>query len=264
MGVTLHPTAIVESGAELADGVEVGPYCHVGPRVTLGEGVKLISHVSIAGSTRIGPRTVVHPFAALGQPPQDRKYRGEDTRLIVGADNMIREHVTMNLGTPQGRGETVVGSGSYYMASAHVGHDCIVGDNVTFANGATLGGFVVVEDFVNLGGHSAIHQLGRVGKFAFVGGGAPVVGDVIPFGMVDNHGALHGLNLVGLKRRGFPRETIHRLRGLYRDLFEGEGNFDDRVDHLEAEHAGSPEAEMIIGFIRAGAKRPLCIPRRTS
>jgi UDP-N-acetylglucosamine acyltransferase len=261
MSSSIHPSSVIEPGARLADGVEVGPFCVVGANVSLGEGVRLLSHVSIAGHTTIGGGTVVYPGAALGHPPQDKKFKGEPTRLIVGANNQIREHVTMHLGTVSGRGETVVGSGGFFMAGAHIGHDCIVGDNVVFANNATLGGMVVVEDGVIMGGLSAVHQLGRIGKFAFIGGGAPVTGDVIPFGMVDNHGGLHGLNLVGLKRRGVPRETINQLRAAYRHLFEGEGVFDARVDELAARSDLPAEIRMILDFIHAGQKRPLCVPR---
>lgn len=261
MGASIHPQAIVERGAELGEGVEIGPFCTIGPKVRLGDGVKLLSHVSIAGSTTIGPRTVIRPFAALGHPPQDTRYKGEDTRLTIGADNIIHEHVTMQLGTPAGRGETIVGDKGFYMVGAHVGHDCVVGGSVTFANNATLGGKVVIGDFVTIGGLSAVHQLGRVGPYAFIGGGAPVTGDVIPFGMVDNHGGLHGLNLVGLKRRGFPRQTINTLRAVYRELFEGEGHFDDRVAAVRKAHGDVREVAMIVEFIDAGQKRPLCIPR---
>jgi UDP-N-acetylglucosamine acyltransferase len=261
MGVSIHPTALVDPGAELADGVDIGPFCTLGPRVTLAEDVRLISHVSIAGATRIGARTLVYPFSALGHPPQDRKFRGEDTQLVIGSDNLLREHVTMHLGTVQGRGRTVVGDGGYFMAGSHVGHDGLVGDHVTFANNAIIGGVVTVGDYVNLGGHSAVHQLGRIGKYAFIGGGAPVVGDVIPFGMVDNHGGLHGLNLVGLKRRGFPRETINLLRAVYRELFHGSGHFEDRLEDVAARYSGSAEVSLIVDFIRDGLKRPLCVPR---
>ena len=244
MGATIHPSSIVERGAELGDGVEIGPFCVIGPKVRLGDGVRLLSHVSIAGSTTIGPRTLIRPFAALGQPPQDKGYKGEDTRLIIGADNILHEHVTMQLGTPKGRQQTVVGDRGFFMVGAHVGHDCIVGDNVTFANNATLGGLVEIADFVNLGGLCAVHQFGRVGQYAFIGGGAPVTGDVIPFGMVDNHGGLHGLNLVGLKRRGFARETINALREFYRRVFL------DRTD--------------LWGWILLGVWRPAGGRRRSS
>jgi UDP-N-acetylglucosamine acyltransferase len=264
MGATIHPSSIVERGAELGDGVEIGPFCHVGSRARLADGVKLLSHVSIAGSTTVGARTLIRPFAALGQPPQDKGYKGEDTRLIIGADNILHEHVTMQLGTPKGRQQTVIGDRGFFMVGAHVGHDCIVGDNVTFANNATLGGLVVIDDFVNLGGLCAVHQFGRVGRYAFIGGGAPVTGDVIPFGMVDNHGGLHGLNLVGLKRRGFKRETINALREFYRRLFlERAGAFEERLEAAARDYASLPEAVMILDFIHAGKKRPLCVPRRT-
>jgi UDP-N-acetylglucosamine acyltransferase len=262
MVVSVHTTAIVEQGAELADGVSIGPFCTVGPKAKLGEGVRLVSHVSVAGNTSIGPRTTIYPFAALGHPPQDLKFKGEDTRLIIGADNVIRESATFHLGTVTGRGQTVVGDKGFFMACSHVGHDCIVGNNVVMGNNTPLGGSAVVEDFVILGGNAAIHQLGRVGKYAFIGGGAPVVGDVIPFGMVDNHGRLHGLNLVGLKRRGFKRETINLLRAVYRELFHGSGQFDDRLARIEKDHSGTPEVKMITDFINAGQKRGLCLPRQ--
>lgn len=260
MAVTVHPSAIVEKGAELDDGVEVGPFSIVGPKVRLGEGVRLVSHVTIAGNTSVGPRTVIYPNAALGHPPQDLKFKGEDTRLRVGSDNVIREGVTFNLGTAAGRGETIIGDKGFFMACSHVAHDCIVGNGVIMGNNTPLGGNAVVEDFVILGGNAAIHQFGRVGKYAFIGGGAPVVGDVIPFGMVDNHGRLHGLNLIGLKRRGFSREAINTLRAVYRELFHGPGLFDDRFAHVVEAHAALPEVRMITDFIEAGKKRGLCLP----
>jgi UDP-N-acetylglucosamine acyltransferase len=261
MVTKIHPSSIVEAGAQLAEGVEIGPFCTVGPKVKLGEAVRLISHVSIFGSTSIGARTVIYPFAALGTPPQDTKYKGEDTRLIVGTDNIIRENVCFHLGTKTGRQMTVIGNGGFFMNGSHVGHDCIVGDKVVFSTHSVTGGLAKVDDFVILGGLSAIHQLGRVGMGAFVGGGAPVVGDVIPFGMVDNHGRLHGLNIIGLKRRGVKRETINELRAVYRELFLGAGHFEDRLAEIAERHAGSPEVMMIVDFINAGQKRPLCVPR---
>jgi UDP-N-acetylglucosamine acyltransferase len=258
----VHPTALVDPRAELGADVEIGPYCIVGPRVRLGDGVRLLSQVSVSGSVSIGDGTVVHPFAALGGPPQDVSFKGEDTSLTIGRNVQIREHVTMHLGTVRAGGQTTVGDNGLFMVGSHVGHDCTVGDNTVFANNATLGGRVTVESFVNLGGLSAVHQLCRVGKYAFVGGGAPLTGDVIPFGMVDNHGRLHGLNLIGLKRRGFSREAINGLRGLYRDVFEGAGHFEDRLAGAVERYAGLPEAAMIFDFIRNGEKRALCLPAR--
>jgi UDP-N-acetylglucosamine acyltransferase len=260
MAVNVHPSSIVERGAELADGVEIGPFCTVGPKAKLGEGVRLVSHVSVAGNTSIGARTVIYPNASMGHPPQDLKFKGEDTKLIVGADNVIRESSAFHLGTVTGRGQTVVGDKGFFMACSHVGHDAIIGNGVVVGNNVPLGGNAVIEDFVILGGNSAIHQFGRIGKYAFIGGGAPVVGDVIPFGMVDNHGRLHGLNLIGLKRRGFKRETINALRAMYRDIFLGKGNFDERVTEATAKYGALAEAMMIIDFINAGQKRGLCLP----
>ena len=261
MAVTIHPTAIVEKGAELADGVEIGPYSIVCGRAKLAANVRLISHVSIAGSTSVGERTVVYPFACLGHPPQDNKYKGEDTQLIVGRDNQIREGAVLHVGTMQGHGRTTVGDRCLLMNGSHVGHDGIIGSGVTYATHAVTGGMAVVEDSVILGGNSAIHQFGRVGMGAFIGGCAPVVGDVIPYGMVDNQGALHGLNIVGLKRRGASRDTIHLLRNFYRDLFHGPGLFEDRLAQVTEECGHIPEVKRILDFIAAGEKRPLCLPR---
>ena len=261
MAVTIHPSSLVEKGAELADGVDIGPFCTVSARARLGENVRLVSHVSVAGSTSIGARTIVYPFAALGHAPQDNKYRNEDTQLVIGEDNRVRESAVLHIGTVQGRGRTVVGDRCLLMNGAHVGHDGIVGNGVTFATHSVSGGLAVIEDAVILGGNSAIHQLGRVGMGAFIGGCAPVVGDVIPYGMVDNHGSLHGLNIIGLKRRGASRDTIHTLRNVYRDLFHGEGYFEDRLARIRQEFAHVAEVKRIVDFIDAGEKRPLCVPR---
>lgn len=261
MAVKVHPSSIIDPGAELADGVEIGPFCTVGGKVRLSEGVRLVSHVTVAGNTSVGDRTVVYPGAALGQPPQDLKFKGEDTRLVIGKDNVIREGATFHLGTVTGRQETVVGDKGFFMACSHVGHDCIVGNGVIMGNNTPLGGNATIGDNVILGGNAAIHQFGRVGSYAFIGGGAPVVGDVIPFGMVDNHGRLHGLNLVGLKRRGFSRAAINDLRAAYRELFHGEGHFDDRLAAVTGKYAGA-EVKMIVDFINAGQKRGLCLPGR--
>jgi UDP-N-acetylglucosamine acyltransferase len=261
MAVEIHPSSVVSPGAQLGVDVSIGPLCVIGPHVRIGDRTQLVSQVSIAGDTAVGADGVIYPFAALGHPPQDLRYRGERTSLVVGDRAVIREHVTMQLGTPAGRGVTRVGSNGFFMTGAHVGHDAIVGDHVVFANNATLGGFAEIADFVTMGGLSAVHQFGRVGRYAFIGGGAPVVGDVIPFGMVDNHGALHGLNLIGLKRRGFTRQAIHTLRGVYRELFHGDGVFEDRVRSIDSRLGANAEVRLILDFIDAGAKRPLCTPR---
>lgn len=257
----IHPTAIVHDGATLGADVEIGPYCVIGQGVRLGDGVRLMSHVVIEGETEIGDLCVVHPFANLGGPPQHSAHKGEPTRLTVGARNTIREHVTMHTGTVGGRGVTVVGADSLFMAGSHVAHDCIVGDNVIMANAATLGGHVHMADFVFMGGLSAAHQYSRIGRYSFIGGLAAVTKDVIPFGSVwGNHAHLEGLNLVGLRRRGFSRETINELRAAYRLLFADEGTFQERLADVAATYAGSGEVMEIVSFIQADANRPLCLP----
>jgi UDP-N-acetylglucosamine acyltransferase len=257
----LHPTAIVHDGAKLGAEVEIGPYSIVGPHVTLGDGVRLQSHVIIEGETEIGEGCVVHPFANLGGPPQHSAHKGELTRLVIGARNMIREHVTMHTGTVSGRGVTVVGSDGLFMAGSHVAHDCIVGNNVILANCATLGGPVHKADYVFMGGLAAAHQFSRIGRYSFIGGLAAVTKDVIPFGSVwGNHAHLEGLNLVGLRRRGFSREQINQLRAAYRLLFADEGTFQERLADVAETYAASPEVMEIVSFIQADANRPLCLP----
>jgi UDP-N-acetylglucosamine acyltransferase len=259
----IHPTALVSPGAQLGQDVEIGAFCTVGPKVQLGDGVRLVSHVVIEGATQIGAGSTVHPFAVLGGAPQHLAHKGEDTRLVIGERNIIREHVTMHTGTVGGGGVTKVGSDSLYMVGAHVAHDCIVGDRVTFANNATLGGHVVIGDFVFMGGLCAVHQFTRIGRYSFVGGGGVVTKDVIPYGSVwGNHAHLEGLNLVGLKRRGFSREAINALRAAYRLLFADEGTFQERLDDVAEAHADTPEVMEIVEFIRSEANRPLCLPER--
>ncbi len=259
----IDPTAIVEGDAVLGAGVRIGPYCRVSAKATLGDDVDLKSHVVIDGRTDVGARTVVHPFAALGGPPQHLGYRGEDTRLRIGADCVIREHVTLNLGTVAGRGETTVGDRCFLMTGSHVAHDCVIGSNVIFANNATLGGHVVVEDFVFLGGLCAIHQFCRVGAYAFIGGCAAVPTDVIPYASATgNHAQLSGLNIVGMKRRGMSRLAMHNLRAAYRMLFAPDSSFQERLDAVASTYAQSEEVMRIVNFIREDTRRPLMAPPR--
>jgi UDP-N-acetylglucosamine acyltransferase len=257
----IHPTAQVADGATLGADVEIGPYCIVGPKVTLGDRVRLTSHVVIEGWTDIGEDSQVHAFAVLGGAPQHLAHKGEDTRLVIGARNSIREHVTMHTGTVMGGGVTRVGSDSLFMVASHIAHDCSVGDHVVFANNATLGGHVQLGDYVFMGGLSAVHQHSRVGRHAFIGGLAAVTRDVIPFGSVrGNPAQLEGLNLVGLKRRGYGRETINDLRAAYRLLFAAEGTLQERIEDVARVFANSPDVGEIVDFIRADANRPLCLP----
>lgn len=258
----VHPSACVEPGAQLGVGVHIGPFCHVGPEVRLGEGVRLVSHVSVAGVTSIGARTRVFPFAAIGHEPQDLKYRGERVSLTIGEDCLIREGVTMNPGTAGGGLETVVGSRSVFLANSHVAHDCRVGDDVILSNNVMLAGHCQVGDFAILGGGAAAHQFVRIGAHAFIGGLAGVENDVIPFGIaLGNRAALAGLNVVGLKRRGFSHEAIHALRRAYRELFNGKGALKERIDDVAVAHAGQAAVEQVVAFLRAGGERAVCAPR---
>jgi UDP-N-acetylglucosamine acyltransferase len=260
---TVHPTAVVAPEARLGDGVAIGPFCVVGAGVTLGDGVTLESHVVVEGLTVIGARTRVWPFASLGHWPQDLKFRGEPTRLEIGEDNKIREHVTMNPGTVGGGGVTRVGARGLFMVGVHVGHDCRVGDDVIFANGATLGGHVEVGDFAVLGGISAVHQRVRIGAGAMIGGMTGVEKDVIPYGTaIGDRARLAGLNLVGLKRRGVPHDEIHEVRAAYRAIFTGEGALADRAAEAARVWANCPRALEIAEFIAGHSARSFCTPGR--
>lgn len=257
-----HPTAIVEDGARIGAGVRIGPYCVIGPEVELGEGCELVSHVVVAGRTRIGPRTRIWPFASIGHQPQDLKYKGETVTLTIGSDCLIREGVTMNPGTAGGGSETVVGDGCAFLANSHVGHDCRVGNNVIFSNNVMLAGHCTVGDHAILGGGAAVIQFARVGAHAFIGGMSGLEHDLIPYGMaVGNRAYLNGLNIVGLQRRGFPREQIHALRRAYRLLFAAEGTLAERVEDVAAEHKDNTAVQEVVAFIRAGGKRSLCTPK---
>lgn len=257
----IHPTAIVDPGAWLADGIEIGPWCVVGPGVVLEDDVRLVSHAVVQQDTTVGARTVIHPFCVVGGDPQHGGYKGETVRLEIGEDCVVREHSTLNRGTPVGGGLTKIGKSCLFMTGAHVGHDAVVGDHVTFANHATLGGHTEIGDRVFLGGLAAVHQFGRVGQGAIIGGLAAVTRDVIPYGSAwGNHAQLHGLNLIGLKRKGYDKTAIRRLLAAYRALFEGSGTFAERLDLVEASYADLPEIMEITTFIRAAGKRPLCLP----
>ncbi len=258
----IHPTAIVEPGARLGEEVTIGPYCTVGPEVELGEGVSLTSHVVVAGRTAIGPNTRIYPFASIGHPPQDLKYKGESSQLVIGANNVIREYVTMNPGTEGGGMVTQVGNNGLFMIGAHVAHDCKIGNHVIMANNATLAGHVEVGDWAILGGLSAVHQFVRVGHHAMIGGMSGVEYDVIPYGSVmGDRARLSGLNVVGLKRRRFSREDIHALRAAYRLLFAQEGAMAERLADVEAMFGDNKPVMDIVNFIRFDSSRSMCQPR---
>ena len=257
----IHRTAIVEDGAKLGADVEIGPYCFIGAKVKLGDGVRLLSHVVIEADTELGARTWVHAHAVLGGPAQYRNDTGEGARLIIGAGNVIREHVTMNVGSAKGGGVTRVGSNGYFMAYSHVAHDCEIGDGVTFANGVALGGHVIVGDEANIGGQAAVQQYSRIGRNAFIGGLTGVPNDVIPYAIAEGRRArLVGLNLIGLKRKGLPRERIHALRAAFRAIFIGDGRLATRAEAAKERWRDVPEIQEITDFILADAKRSICMP----
>jgi UDP-N-acetylglucosamine acyltransferase len=223
------------------------------------------SHAVITGRTTLGPECKVFPFASIGQAPQDVKFHGEPSTLTVGAKTIIREHATINPGTEGGHMSTKVGSNCLLMIGAHVAHDCEVGNNVTLVNGATLGGHVTIGDGAIIGGLSAVHQFVRIGSYAFVGGMSGVAADLIPFGMaIGNRANLCGLNIVGLKRKGFPREQIHELRQAYRMLFSTEGTLKERLEDVESMFSSNPLTQQVIEFIKSESDRQFCVPNNAA
>jgi len=259
----IHPTAVVEKGAKVARSAKIGPFCHVGPHAELGDRVELISHVVVAGRTAIGEGTRIFPFASIGHAPQDLKYKGEESRLVIGRDNIIREHVTVNPGTAGGGMVTRIGDRCLFMVGVHVAHDCIIGNEVIMANNATLAGHVVIGDCAVFGGLSAVHQFVRIGQYAMVGGVTGVERDVIPYGSVmGDRARLSGLNIVGMQRHGFSREEIQALRSAYQLLFEGEnGTFADRLGIAAQRFGGVRPVEDVLAFARAESARGLCQPK---
>lgn len=258
----IHPTAIVASGARIAESAQIGPYCVVGGQVEIGVDVRLISHVVVEGITSLGEGTMVYPFASLGHRPQDLKYKGEPSRLVIGKHNQIRESVTMSPGTEGGGMVTTVGDNGLFMVGAHIAHDCMVGNGVIFANNATLGGHVQVGDFAVLGGLSAVHQFVRIGRHVMVGGMSGVENDVIPYATVTgNRAHLSGLNLIGLKRRGFSREDIHALRNAYRLLFAPEGTMAERIEEVSSQFKSIAPVLEILDFISVDSSRAICQPK---
>jgi UDP-N-acetylglucosamine acyltransferase len=258
----IHPTAIVASKARLARDVVIGPYCVVGEDVALDAGVMLRSHVVVEGRTTIGAGTRIFPFASIGLEPQDLKYRGEESALIIGRNNRIREHVTMNPGTAGGGMVTRVGDNCLFMVGAHVAHDCQIANHVIMANNATLAGHVVIEDYAVLGGLCAVHQFVRIGRHAMIGGMSGVERDVIPYGQVmGDRARLCGLNIIGMQRRGFSREDIQSLRDAYQCLFSSDGTLSHRVHETAERFSGITPVDDIIDFIRADSSRAICQPK---
>ena len=262
MATSVHPSSVIEDGAVLHDGVTIGPFCHIGPNAEVGSGTQLISHASVIGNTRVGKNCTLHPHAVLGGLPQVIGLAAHpDSRLEIGDGCVFREYATAHSGIPKFGGLTKVGTNCYIMIGAHIAHDCQIGNNVVMANNVSLAGHIEVGDNVWFGGLSAVHQFSRIGRNAFIGGGAIVVEDVIPFGsVVGNHAKLAGLNMVGLKRRGFSKADLHEIRSAYKAVFEGNGLFKDRLEAAVTTFAAQPLAMELINFIREGGDRPICKP----
>ena len=257
---TIHPSAVVEAGAMIHQGAVVGAFSLIGPRAVLGAGVEIRSHAVVTGRTEIGEGTIVFPGAVIGEVPQDLKYKGEDTRLVIGRRNRIREHVTMNLGTEGGGGVTRVGDDCLFMAGCHIAHDAQIGDRVIVVNSAAVAGHCVIEDDVIIGGLSGVHQFVRIGRGAIVGAVTMVTNDVIPYGLVQApRGHLDGLNLVGLKRKGVSRADITALRAAYQMLAQGEGTFQERTRRL-GDETESAYVRDIVDFVLGASDRSFLTP----
>ncbi|MGI9366645.1 MAG: acyl-ACP--UDP-N-acetylglucosamine O-acyltransferase [Rhizobiaceae bacterium] len=260
MSAKIHPSSVVEDGAVIGDDVSIGPFCHVGPNVVLGNGVELLGHVSLPGHTTIGDSSRIFPFASVGSEPQDLKFQGEHVTLTVGAGCIIREGVTMNPGTEGGGGKTIVGDKCVFLANSHVAHDCRIGNGVICSNNTLIAGHCEIGNHVIFGGASGVHQFGRVGNFAFLGGMSGVEGDLIPFGMATgNRGNLAGLNLIGMKRAGIPRESIRAVRAGYKDLFSSKRPLQETAYELRGT-ASDPALIELLDFVLASADRSICRP----
>lgn len=257
-GTTIDPRAVVDPGARLGRNVHIGPYCVVGPDVEVGDGTRLESHVTLEGPTVLGSGNLVSPMVSLGGGPQDLKYAGEPTRLEIGSRNRIREFVTINRGTVGGGGLTRVGDDNLFMAYAHVAHDCAVGSRIIFANAATLAGHVEVGDDATVGAFSGVHQFCRVARHAFIGGYSVVTQDALPWvTTVGNRAVSHGINLIGLKRKGVPPETIEAIKRCYMTLFRSKLLLEEAVARVETELGDVPEVRYFLDFVKE-SKRGVC------
>jgi len=256
----IDKTAIIDKNAKVSQSAKVGPFCYVGPNVELSENVELISNVHIEGNTKIGEGTIIFPFASIGTAPQDLKFKGEKTKLIIGKNNKIREYVTINPGTENGGGLTKIGDECLFMISSHIAHDCKVGNNVVIANNVPLGGHVIIEDSVVIGGNSAVQQFTRIGRLAMIGGMTGVLKDVIPFGLsFGNRNFLRGINLIGLKRKKYENKRILELDAAFKKIFSS-NNLHDNLDKINGEYKGNDLVAEVISFISKDKKRPICTP----
>ena len=255
----IHKTAIVDSKAKLNKNVQVGPYCVIGPNVEIGENTVIQSHVNISANVKIGKENKIYPFVSINDP-QDLKYAGEPTDLIIGDNNKIREYVTINPGTVNGGGKTVIGNNCLFMISSHIAHDCQVGNNVIIANNVPLGGHAIIEDNVVIGGNSAVQQFTRIGKMAMIGGMTGVLHDVIPYGLsIGNRNSLQGLNLIGLRRAKFENKDILGLSEAYKEIFATK-NINENISKLNGTFQENPLVKNVIDFITKDKKRSICTP----
>ena len=262
----IHATAIIEEGAKIGDNVSIGAYCVIGKNVEIGAGCVLHSHVVVDGYTSIGEECQIFPFASIGTVPQDLKYAGEKSRLIIGKRNKIREHVTMNPGTKDDKMETRIGDDCLFMMGSHIAHDCIVGNNIILANNATLAGHVTLGDHVIIGGLSAVRQFARIGQGAIIGGMTGVENDVIPYGLVmGERGSLAGLNLVGLQRSGLDSSQINDLRAAFKELFESnDGVLSERLAKVANDYQENDLVKDIVSFIQNKTKLAICQPKKAN
>ena len=256
----IHKTAIIDSSAKISKNVNIGPYTVIGANVEIGSETEIQSHVKIIGNTKIGKNNKIYAFASIGNDPQDLKFKGEHTKLEIGDNNKIREYVTINPGTKGGGGLTKVGNNCLFMVSAHIAHDCIVGNNVILANNVPLGGHALIDDNAIIGGNSAVQQFTRVGKSAMIGGMCGVVRDIIPYGIAHgNRSVLQGLNLIGLRRKNIPNKEIMTLSGAYKEIFKNE-NLTENLNNLSNEFKKNKLVAEVIEFIEMDKKRPICTP----
>ena len=256
----IHKTAIIESNSKISKNVKIGPYSVIGANVEIGEGTEIQSHVSIFGNTKIGKNNKIYPFASIGNDPQDLKFQGEETKLEIGDNNKIREYVTINPGTKGGGGLTKIGNNCLFMVSAHIAHDCFVGNNVILANNVPLGGHAHIDDNAIIGGNSAVQQFTRVGRSAMIGGMCGVVRDIIPYGIVHgNRSTLQGINLIGLRRKKISNKEIIILSDAYKEIFKNE-NLTDNLKNLSVEYKSNKLVKEVINFIEKDKKRPICTP----
>ena len=256
----IHKTAIIDSKAKIFSNVKIGPYSVIGPNVEIAENSILHSHVNISGNTIIGKGNKIYPFASIGNDPQDLKYNGELTKLVIGNNNVIREYVTINPGTSGGGGQTNIGNNCLLMISSHIAHDCMIGNNVILANNVPIGGHVHIGDSVVIGGNSAVQQFTRIGKMAMIGGMTGVLNDVIPYGLsIGNRNFLQGLNLIGLRRKNIPNKEILSLSEAYKEIFKTD-KLTDNLNNLNGSFKDNSLVNDIIEFINKDKKRPICTP----